>query len=562
MISGESFTKYVNILASDDDTYACAKAAIAELWEDYHIARMELMFQVAKTPLTPDGFEIKSYFDLDGKDIDETTEYRKSYTTGEGGLVELAFYMGSGYTPWTEEEKKDLEAMLNVMFFHCGRYRLIQVVEQSVLTDASTGMLNSQGYLKQASALFKKHDATEYNSYYINLKRFSLVNKKFGTGEADAILRRYAVRLREFANEDECVGRLGGDNFVALIKRERTEEFLQFLAGVKLYGKIGERESAIVVSAVAGIWEIDDQLHACDQMISKSGIAMNIAKNVTKQPYLYVSKELDERVENEKKILNDFSKALKNKEFQVYYQPKVETDTYTIVGAEALVRWYKKDVLISPKDFIPVIERDGSICNLDFYMLECVCEDIARWLTQGIEPVRVSVNFSRKHLSNPEFANKIIQVLQKYHVDNRYIEVEVTETMDEEEQGLLALFMEKMREHQITVSIDDFGTGYSSLNVLRTFPVEVLKIDKSFIDNNQTENDTIVLSNIIHMAKQMNMDVVSEGVENWEQVELLHDMECNIVQGFLFDKPMPKEAFEQKMVKKQYDITQILDYEG
>lgn len=562
MVGGESFAKYVNVLASNDDTYACAKDAIAQLWKDYHIARMELLFQVAKTPLTPGGFEIKSYFDLDGKEIDETAEYRKSYTTGEGGIVELAFYNGCGCAAWTEEEQKDLESMLNVMFFHCGRYRLIQVVKQSVLTDSSTGLLNTQGYLKQASTLFETHKATEYNSYYINLKRFSLVNKKFGTDEADVILRRYAICLQEFAKEDECVGRLGGDNFVALIKRERTQEFLKFLAGVKLYANIGERESAVVVSGVAGIWEIDECSQACEHIISKSGIAMNIAKNVTKQPYLYVSEELNERVENEKRILNDFAKALNDKEFQVYYQPKVETDTYTIVGAEALVRWCRKGAMISPGDFIPVIERDGSICNLDFYMLECVCEDIAKWLEQGIEPVRISVNFSRKHLSNPEFANKIIQVLEKYHVDNRYIEVEVTETMDEEEQGLLASFMEKMQEYQITVSIDDFGTGYSSLNVLRTFPVEVLKIDKSFIDNNQTENDNIVLSNIIRMAKQMNMDVVSEGVENWNQVELLHDMECNIVQGFLFDKPMPKDIFEQKMMRKRYDITQILDYEG
>jgi EAL domain-containing protein (putative c-di-GMP-specific phosphodiesterase class I) len=224
-----------------------------------------------------------------------------------------------------------------------------------------------------------------------------------------------------------------------------------------------------------------------------------------------------------------------------------------LVGAEALVRWVRDGKVISPGEFIPVIEQDGSVCKLDFYMLEHVCRDIRSWLSMGIEPVRISVNFSRKHLSNPNLSEDIMRVIEKYDVPVRYIEIEVTETTDEEEQGMLGAFMRKMREYKIATAIDDFGTGYSSFNILRSFPIDVLKIDKSFIDDESlTENDGIVLSNIVKMAKELKMDVITEGVENWEQVKFLQDIQCNVVQGFLFDRPMPPMDFEKKLRGKRY----------
>lgn len=157
-----------------------------------------------------------------------------------------------------------------------------------------------------------------------------------------------------------------------------------------------------------------------------------------------------------------------------------------------------------PGDFVPIYERNGMICQLDFFVFEQVCKDIRDWLDRGMEPVRISMNFSRKHLSNPNLP-------------------------------------------------DDFGTGYSSLNLLRSFPVDVLKIDKSFIDT-QEENDRIVLSNIIHMANQLHMNVIAEGVETVAQMEFLRQMNCKVVQGYLFDRPMQRELFEQRLLNKKYDL--------
>ena len=193
------------------------------------------------------------------------------------------------------------------------------------------------------------------------------------------------------------------------------------------------------------------------------------------------------------------------------------------------------------------------ICQLDFYMLENVCIAIRDWLARGIEPVRVSVNFSRKHLTNPHLADDIMSVLNRYETESRYIEIELTETVDQNEAGLLAAFMGRMKNYHVTMSIDDFGTGYSSLNMLRTFPVDVLKIDRSFILDLE-QNSKTVLSNIIRMADELHMDVVAEGVETYEQMNYLKSIDCKEVQGFLFDRPMPIENFEQKLISKQYVV--------
>ena len=282
-------------------------------------------------------------------------------------------------------------------------------------------------------------------------------------------------------------------------------------------------------------------------------MALQIARNVEKKPCVFLSEEIKQRSFKEKQLVAGFADAIENHEFVVYYQPKVRIDSFRLNGAEALVRWKHDGKLISPGEFIPVFERNGMICQLDFYMLENVCIAIRDWLSRGIEPVRVSVNFSRKHLTNPHLADDIMSVLNRYETESRYIEIELTETVDQNEAGLLAAFMGRMKNYHVTMSIDDFGTGYSSLNMLRTFPVDVLKIDRSFILDLE-QNGKTVLSNIIRMADELHMDVVAEGVETYEQMNYLKSIDCKEVQGFLFDRPMPIENFEQKLISKQYVV--------
>lgn len=529
--------------------------------DSHHIGGLKIDFSLEPTVYTSKGARIHEKYIFGDNAIDEEKGYERTFETGEGGILSLTVYPAADSLPWTIEDKTDFDVILDVFYFHLGRYRLINLIKTGQMTDYKTGIPNSDGFLEYAKELFENNKLLQYNAYYFNLKGFSLVNRKFGMIEADEIICRYTKVLIEFKNDDECIGRLGGDNFVALIKKERNQQFLDMLAGVEVYGIIEGEQIPVTISAVTGVFDIDESISNYGQVLGRCGMALNIAKNVAKQPYMYATKEMNSRVYHEKQIINAFPKAIENEEFCVYYQPKVETDSYSIVGAEALVRWFCNGEMVSPADFIPVLERDGLICRLDFYVLEQVCKDIKSWEDKGISPVRVSVNFSRKHLLDSNFADDILNLLDKYDVDRQFIEVEVTETTEEDEQGALSVFMDKMQDNNINTAIDDFGTGYSSLNILRSFPVNILKIDKSFIDGEHaTENDTIVLTNIIRMAKQLNMDVITEGVEKWEQVEFLHDIECTMVQGFLFDKPLHKKEFEERMKMRQYDVTKVCDY--
>ncbi|MBR4769112.1 MAG: GGDEF domain-containing protein, partial [Lachnospiraceae bacterium] len=456
---------------------------------------------------------------------------------------------------WNEEDKQKITDAFNIMVLAFARKRLIDTVRRNALHEPMTHLPNANGFIEHARHLQEIGTLTLYNGYYFNLKGFGLVNRRFGKEETDRIIIRYAKILQDFIGGEECVGRLGGDNFVALIRRSRTNEFLNLIGGAETFGTIDGEDIPVVIQAAAGVWSIDEELRDPGQILGKCGTALHIAKHVAKVPFVFVTPELNSRVYQQKQIAEQFPDALANKEFKVFYQPKVDTKTNNIIGAEALVRWLSNGEIIPPGEFIPIIESDGNIVKLDFYVLENVCSDIRSWIDSGIEPVRISTNFSRRNLSDPEFAEHILGVIEKYHVPREYIEVEVTETTDEEESGLLSRFMHKMHDAKVTTAIDDFGTGYSSLNILRDFPVDVLKIDKSFIDHHtNTLRDNVVLSNVVKMAQELHMDVITEGVENWDQVEFLKNIGSNVVQGFLFDKPMPEESFKKRLQMKHYDI--------
>ena len=556
MICENCLERFVQALTKSEDTSIAAQHAFEEIADRYHIRKVVMQFVVKESLYTRGGDQRdKVLFQASGE-AEEVMAFNREFVTGEGGTVNFYLYCTQGKEGFSAEEERELDIIMNILFFHCGRWRLINHVKKLSLTDAMTGIPNSGGFLTHVDKLLERKELIRYNAYYFNLTRFSLVNKRFGSRETDTVIVRYTKELQKFLKEDECLGRLGGDNFVALILKERTDEFLKLLSGVETYAMQGNQRVPLVISAVAGVFEIDERVVNCGMVIGECATALNIAKHIEKKPYLFASEEVRRRVDKEKQVASGFVESLYKGEFKAYYQPKVDTENYQIVGAEALARWEHEGRLVPPVEFVPVLEQNGMICMLDFYVLEQVCKDIRDWLQKGIEPVRVSVNLSRKHLANPNLAEDIMNVLNKYETESKYIEVELTETVDEAESAQLVDFMEKMKDKKVALSIDDFGTGYSSLNMLRSFPVDVLKLDRTFL-NSLEENDRIVLSNIIRMASELNMDVVAEGVENWQQMDYLKKMACKVVQGFLFDKPMPKEVFEEKLRTGKYEIDSL-----
>ena len=230
-----------------------------------------------------------------------------------------------------------------------------------------------------------------------------------------------------------------------------------------------------------------------------------------------------------------------------------------LCGCEALSRWYAQR-LITPAEFIPILEQEGTIKNLDFYVLETVCRNIREWIDKGIEPVLISTNFSKLHLSDDHFEEHIISTLKKYDVPSKYLELELTELSDYQYFERLVSFVNKMKDEGFKISIDDFGTGYSSMSLVRNLNPDVIKLDKSLIDNvaagddKKARTDRIISRSIIKMAQELGIKVIAEGVETKEQAEFLLKNDCFMAQGWLFDKALDHDEFEKRLVTRKYEI--------
>ena len=437
---------------------------------------------------------------------------------------------------------------------NCIHYLKDMLALKASETDIMTGLPNTTGFGTHVNSLREKGALTSFNAFYLNIRNFGLVNKRFGKHAADRILMQYADVLSSFISDDECVARLSGDCFVMLIRKEKTDQLLNMLRGVDIKAEINEAITPVSLQAITGCLDIDDNTLDGETILGRCSTALNVARHRDRVPYLFSTAERQDSVMREKQLLDSFPIALANSEFKAFYQPTVDTETNTLIGAEALVRWIKKGRIIRPDEFIPILETDDSICKLDFFVFESVCRDIRRWIDEGTTPVRISTNFSRKNLADPDFSNHIREILNRYDIPREFIEVELTETMSEEENDRLSHFIRSMHDANIVMAIDDFGTGYSSINLLRDFPADVLKLDKSFIDKHtNTKRDNVVVANIARMAKELNMSVITEGVENWDQVNFLKGVDIKYVQGYLFDKPMSREDFELRLANRQYD---------
>ena len=530
--AGSAWSKF----SAPEERLACLNKQFERLkLEDYLRSYTDRSAQC--TLRIPDPEELEIIF-LEMNKTDEASRHINCSCCGYDTCLEMATAIHNGFN------HKD----------NCIHYLKDMYVKKAAETDLMTGLPNASGFRTFVNRMWAAGKLTSYNAFYLNVKSFGLINKQYGKQEADHIIIRFAEQLLSYTDEDECVGRLSGDAFILMVHKEKTDAVLKLTAGVNIRASVNGREEMTTLQAVAGCLDIDDDDMDSEGIIGRCSTALNVARYDKHVPYLFSTPEMHRKVIHQKQILSVFADALNNGEFQPYYQPKVNTKTKTLSGAEALVRWVRSGKVIAPGEFIPILETGNSICVLDFYIFEQVCKDIRKWIDEGIEPVRVSTNFSRKNLSNPDFSEKIKKILDAYDIPKQYIEVEVTETLSEEDNDRLRKFISEMHASEIAMAIDDFGTGYSSLSILRDFSADVLKLDKSFIDGHTgSKRDSVVVSNVAKMAKELDMSVITEGVENWEQVDFLKSVNINMVQGFLFDKPLPKDDFEQRLRNKTYE---------
>lgn len=499
---------------------------------------------------TCDSTTIKSaphiYYD-DGN-ADSTRVLKFTENNVRACKANYSFMQSKSGQDWSEEEVQQIEAFEKLIYTFCDRSYASTIAKDLSMFDNDLMVYPLTFFLATVKNLIRQGRIGEFGGVYFNIRHFSSINDRFGRDCATNIMKLFIHGIQEKILYEECICRVGGDNFVVLFKKDNLNIIKNYLSGMPITFNDGE---TVTVTTTAGYYMIPDATESATDVMDRISTAYQLAKSVYKRPFLFYDDEIMQHQTHVKEIEMMFPSAIENEEFKVFYQPKTQLNNYQLAGAEALCRWFRNGKVISPGEFIPVLEGSKAICTLDFYMLDHVCRDIRRWLDEGREAVKVSVNLSRLHLGDEDLLESILRIIDKYKVPHHFIEIELTETTTDVDYKELKKIVYGLREQDISTSVDDFGVGYSSLNLIREMPWNVLKIDKSFLPTQEEEDNdpskVKMLRHIITMSQDLGLECIVEGVETAEQVKLLKDCKCYLAQGFYFDRPLPVKEFEQKL---------------
>ncbi len=460
----------------------------------------------------------------------------------------IAVYMAEDEKPLSDVEYSRVELVMRTTLSYLTRNRLRDIVEELTYSDES-GFPNFRSFKKYIMKNRMKLGGKVAVRY--NLRHFNLVNLEKGRRIGDIVMRGHYEGLKNMIGDHGTVGRLGGDNYVAVFEREQMGNVLSYLSEAPIVYDVHDGRY-INVAASVGVYCMPDDfvLTNIGEIMEKIIPAYTAARSGNAEKIVFYDDSLLISREKSMRVQQMFPSALRHEEFLVYYQPKVNIETGELVGAEALCRWKHAGKIIPPVDFIPMLEETSDVCKLDYYVLEHVCRDIRRWIDEGRKAVRVSVNFSRKHMMDADLTESILKIVDRYKVPHDYIEIELTETTTDVEFVDLKRVVNKLQEAGIYTSVDDFGVGYSSLNLIKEMPWNVLKVDRSFLPSNSEDFDnsrSTIFKHLIAMVKEIGLECIVEGVETKEQLDILRNNRCELAQGFIFDKPLPVADFESKL---------------
>ena len=420
--------------------------------------------------------------------------------------------------------------------------------------DVLTGLYTYETLVKKGNGLKKHGELVGRTAVLVNIKGFKYINRQYGYDFGNELLKALANYLREGLIQGEMIARTGNDNFCILVMNERSAAYIARLKQTNPTSIDAAMPDGLPAPVRCGVYTIKDD-DTMEQVMGICTVVMNVARNRKQEDIVYYNRETYENILEEGDLLSSYKKAIRDGEFKVFYQPKVDITTNTLCGAEALVRWQREDRFISPAQFIPLLENEGLITELDFYVFETVCNDIRLWKNQGITPVPISSNFSKLHLGNPDFAEEIVKTADKWQTEHGFLAVEMTESSGYSDMEALTAFVERMNKTGIRVNMDDFGTGYSSLSLLGDVEMDTIKIDKSFVDRifGEKESGSNLVSSVIRLIHDMDREVICEGVETIEQVDFLKHTECRLVQGYYFDKPLEHDVFTERLKHPVYE---------
>ncbi|MBT4288709.1 MAG: EAL domain-containing protein [Deltaproteobacteria bacterium] len=421
-------------------------------------------------------------------------------------------------------------------------------LEQQVINDELTGLLNRRGFLKSLKEHLKFHKRKKQTAaiLFIDLDQFKNINDSMGHDAGDELLKKVSDILNKSVRETDIVARFGGDEFVIGLLDISAPEDAANISN-KIIDEISKpfviNQIEVFIGASIGVTFYPNDTELLTDLLKNGDNAMYQAKKTGKNRYVFYEKKMEEKAKRILFLNTSLHNALKNNEFKLLYQPQVLSATGEVFGAEVLIRWQNpKQGLIPPSEFIPLAEKNGLIIPIGEYVLNEACRQTKYWHDLGHKKITISVNFSVKQFQQRNIVDVIKRTIKKQRLDPKFLNVEITESLLMVDVKKMIKKLQELKDFGIESSIDDFGTGYSSLKYLQQFPVAHLKIDKAFVDK-VVENSTIA-SAIINLGKNLDLHVIAEGIEDQKQNEKLIELGCHQAQGYLFGKPLMVDDFE------------------
>lgn len=414
------------------------------------------------------------------------------------------------------------------------------ILERVAFVDSVTHGNTFNKFTVDLLQILQEQQGKQFHLLKFDIDNFKYVNNFYGFDFGDRILYQIYQTIESKLLPSEIIARISSDHFVVLLESIEEVRLRDFLESI-------QNEEGVPIYFSAGLYKITDITENINLMLDKASTAAFAAKgSLNKRIELY-TETFDQVMIRNEQLKRSVKQALADDEMIPFFQPKINIDTGQMVGAEALVRWRTKEGgLIPPNEFIPLCEKTGLITDLDMIIFEKVLRFLKRNLESGVTCVPISVNFSRLHLLNKDFFDKVLSKNREYGVPTHLIELELTESVIFDNAQMVPEFIARLHENGFLVSMDDFGSGYSSLNMLKDIPIDILKIDKEFLNQTTDSNrQRIIFSAIAQMANQLNIKIVVEGVEVIGHVELMKEVGCCIAQGYYFSKPVDESSFEK-----------------
>lgn len=499
---------------------------------------------------------LKSMLNLNDIHPDDVPEFKKYLARGQFGTINetLTFRRKNrdgGYT-WIRSSRKNLfdsnGSLIRIMgtaqdvSSEMWAYEEIRLRAES---DPLTEIPNLKKFSIDAEYMIKNNRDKQYAMVVFDIDRFRIINDLFGAREGDRVLNYMGCILKSHIKKPDLYCRMYADQFAILMEYKTDREFDNLSKIIS--NEISQYPIRFEVMLSFGVCKVDNPGTAITTLCDHASLAKKTIKGNILKLLSFYDETIRLRSIEDQDIENEMNMALVNDQFQMFLQPKVAIASTEVVGAEALVRWvHPKKGIIPPDRFIPLFEKNGFIIKLDYHIWEKAFATLRKWLDIGFDPVPISVNVSRLHIHNTNLVDVFVRLSKKYKVPTNLIELELTETVLFDNIKELTHVVQDLKREGFVLSIDDFGSGYSSLHMLKDVPVDVLKIDRGFLNEIvDTERGKTVIRYTIDMAKQLNMDIVAEGVENFKQAEFLYNAGCEIAQGYFYSEPIPTQKFEQ-----------------